>query len=103
MTFKALRHVSLHPGMIGRIVAAAPRHPPHRTQTNHLTAQRHQPLLAKAQCLTDLLAQIPDPRHRRGRRYPLAGLLAIGIVAVTADPARSPRSASGPPMPAPTS
>src|SRR5690349_9372860 len=26
-----------------------------------------------------LLAQVPDPRKRRGRRHPLAGLLAVGI------------------------
>ena len=31
---------------------------------------------ARSQYLLDLLAQIPDPRKRRGRRHPLAGLLA---------------------------
>ena len=36
------------------------------------------------QYLLDLLAQIPDPRKRRGRRHPLAGLLAVGIAAVIA-------------------
>ena len=34
--------------------------------------------------LLDLLAQVPDPRKRRGRRHPLAGLLAVGIAAVIA-------------------
>src|SRR4249920_3127773 len=28
--------------------------------------------------------QVPDPRRRRGRRHPLAGLLATGIAAVIA-------------------
>jgi hypothetical protein len=27
--------------------------------------------------LLDVLASVPDPRHRRGRRYPLAGLSAV--------------------------
>jgi predicted transposase YbfD/YdcC len=39
-------------------------------------------LPARSQYLLDLLAQIPDPRKRRGRRHPLAGLLAVGIAAV---------------------
>ena len=39
---------------------------------------------ARSQYLLDLLAQVPDPRKRRGRRYPLAGLLAVGIAAVIA-------------------
>jgi hypothetical protein len=39
---------------------------------------------ARSQYLLDLLAQIPDPRRRRGRRHPLAGLLAVGIAAVIA-------------------
>jgi hypothetical protein len=34
--------------------------------------------------LLDLLARVPDPRKRRGHRHPLAGLLAVGIAAVTA-------------------
>src|SRR6185437_3611267 len=34
--------------------------------------------------LLDLLAQVPDPRKRRGRRHPLAGLLATGVAAVIA-------------------
>jgi len=39
---------------------------------------------ARSQYLLDLLAQIPDPRKRRGRRHPLAGLLAVGVAAVIA-------------------
>jgi len=39
---------------------------------------------ARGQYLLDLLAQLPDPRKRRGRRHWLAGLLAVGIAAVTA-------------------
>ena len=39
---------------------------------------------ARSQYLLDLLAQLPDPRKRRGRRHWLAGLLAAGIAAVTA-------------------
>lgn len=35
------------------------------------------------QYLLDLLAQIPDPRKRHGRRHALAALLAIGTAAVT--------------------
>ena len=41
-------------------------------------------LPARSQYLLDLLTQIPDPRKRRGRRHPLAGLLAVGIAAVIA-------------------
>jgi predicted transposase YbfD/YdcC len=39
---------------------------------------------ARSQYLLDLLAQVPDPRKRRGRRHPPAGLLAVGIAAVIA-------------------
>ena len=39
---------------------------------------------ARSQYLLDLLAQVPDPRKRRGRRHVLAGLLATGIAAVIA-------------------
>src|ERR1700753_839045 len=39
---------------------------------------------ARTQSLLDLLAEVPDPRKRRGRRHPLAGLLAAGIAAVIA-------------------
>jgi predicted transposase YbfD/YdcC len=37
---------------------------------------------ARSQYLLDLLAQVPDPRKKRGRRHPLAGLVAVGIAAV---------------------
>jgi predicted transposase YbfD/YdcC len=39
---------------------------------------------ARSQYLLGLLAQVPDPRKRRGRRHALAGLLAVGIAAVIA-------------------
>jgi predicted transposase YbfD/YdcC len=39
---------------------------------------------ARSQHLLRLLAQVPDPRKKRGRRHPLAGLLATGIAAVIA-------------------
>jgi predicted transposase YbfD/YdcC len=39
---------------------------------------------ARRQSLLDLLSQVPDQRKERGRRHPLAGLLAVGIAAVTA-------------------
>ena len=39
---------------------------------------------ARSRYLLDLLAQVPDPRKRRGRRHRLGGLLAVGIAAVTA-------------------
>ena len=39
---------------------------------------------ARSQYLLDLLAQVPDPRRKRGRRHPLAGLIAVGIAAVIA-------------------
>jgi predicted transposase YbfD/YdcC len=39
---------------------------------------------ARSQYLLDLLAQVPDPRKKRGRRHALAGLLAVGISAVIA-------------------
>ena len=39
---------------------------------------------ARSRYLLGLLAQVPDPRKRRGRRHPLAGLLGVGIAAVIA-------------------
>ena len=41
---------------------------------------------SRSEYLLDLLAQVPDPRKRRGRRHALAGLLAAGIAAVIAGP-----------------
>jgi predicted transposase YbfD/YdcC len=44
------------------------------------------PTLAAARSwyLLDLLAQVPDPRKKRGRRHALTGLLAVGVAAVIA-------------------
>ena len=39
---------------------------------------------ARSQDLLDLLAQVRIRREKRGRRHPLAGLLAVGIAAVIA-------------------
>ena len=39
---------------------------------------------ARCHYLLDLLAQVPDPRKRKGRRHSLAGLLAVAITAVIA-------------------
>jgi hypothetical protein len=42
--------------------------------------------LAPDQCrdLLDYLAQIADPRHRRGRRHALTAVLAVAVAAVLA-------------------
>jgi DDE_Tnp_1-associated len=42
--------------------------------------------LAPDQCrsLLDHLAQIPDPRQRRGRQHPLGAVLAVAVAAVLA-------------------
>ena len=42
--------------------------------------------LAPDQCRSLLcdLAHIADPRHRRGRRHPLVGVLAVAVAAVLA-------------------
>jgi hypothetical protein len=39
---------------------------------------------ARSQYLLELLAQVPDPRRKRGRRHPMDGLVAVGIAAVIA-------------------
>ena len=43
-------------------------------------------MLAPDQCrdLLGYLAQITDPRHRRGRRHPLVGVLGVAVCAVLA-------------------
>ena len=50
---------------------------------------------ARSQYLLDLLAQVPDPRKRRGRRHPLAGLLRLdgqtNIAAANRHHARDPQ------------
>src|SRR6266540_532410 len=38
----------------------------------------------QCRCLLDALAQLTDPRHRRGRRHPLTTVLAVAVVAVLA-------------------
>jgi DDE_Tnp_1-associated len=42
--------------------------------------------LAPDRCrgLLDHLAQLPDPRQRRGRRHPLVGVLGVAVAAVLA-------------------
>ena len=44
------------------------------------------PALTPNQCrdLLDYLAQITDPRHRRGRRHALGAVLAVAVAAVLA-------------------
>ena len=39
---------------------------------------------ARCHYLLDLLAQVPDPRKKKGRRHSLSGLLAVGITAMIA-------------------
>jgi hypothetical protein len=39
---------------------------------------------ARCRYLLDLLAQVPDPRKKRGRRHALAGLLTVAVAAVIA-------------------
>ncbi|KAB1922123.1 transposase family protein, partial [Micromonospora sp. ALFpr18c] len=38
--------------------------------------------------LLQVLAQVPDPRDRRGRIYPLPGLLAVAVAAVVSGQSR---------------
>src|SRR5579875_2845296 len=40
---------------------------------------------ARSQYLLDLLAQVPDPSNRRGRRHSLPGLLAVGGLVIAID------------------
>ena len=30
--------------------------------------------------LLDILAEVPDPRHKKGKRYPLVSILALIII-----------------------
>jgi hypothetical protein len=39
---------------------------------------------AHCRSLLDHLAQLADPRHHRGRRHPLAGVLGVAVAAVLA-------------------
>lgn len=43
-----------------------------------------EPAVLRAATITQLMTQVPDPRHRRGRRHPLAVVLVIAVGAVTA-------------------
>jgi len=52
---------------------------------------------ARSRYLLDLLAQVPDPRKKRGRRHSLAGLLAVGVAAVIAGSRSFAAVGSGPP------
>src|SRR5271169_2688248 len=57
----------------------------HRLPRGHRPPMTSSPMAAaRCQHLLDLLAQVPDPRKKRGRRPALAGLLAVGIAAVIA-------------------
>jgi predicted transposase YbfD/YdcC len=38
-------------------------------------------MVAQCRPLIEVLAEIPDPRHARGKRHPLAAILALGCVA----------------------
>jgi hypothetical protein len=55
-----------------------------REDARPLMTSSSMPDAARIRYLLDLLSQVPDPRKRRGRRHPLAGLLAVGIAAVIA-------------------
>src|SRR3954447_17516714 len=58
---------------------------PHRLPRGPRPPMTSSPIsAARSQYLLGLLAQIPDPRKKRGRRHPLGGLLATGIAAVIA-------------------
>jgi DDE_Tnp_1-associated len=58
--------------------------PPIVSQPLGRPAAGHAAALAPDQCrsLLDHLAQIPDPRHRRGRQHPLGAVLAVAVAAV---------------------
>src|SRR6202522_315923 len=74
-----------------RVAGGTPRndgssHAHHRfhEDSRPLMTSSSMPDAARTRYLLDLLAQLPDPRKRRGRRHALAGLLAVGIAAVIA-------------------
>ena len=50
----------------------------------HAVDATHIPLDAPVSSLAAALAQVPDPRDRRGIRYPLAEILAVMVCAVVA-------------------
>lgn len=43
-----------------------------------------EPAVLRAATIVQLMTQVPDPRHRRGRRHRLAVVLVIAVAAVTA-------------------
>jgi DDE_Tnp_1-associated len=45
---------------------------------------RVEPAVLRAATIVQLMTQVPDPRHRRGRRHPLTTVLVIAVGAVTA-------------------
>lgn len=49
-----------------------------------VTGVRVEPAVLRAATLVQLMTQVPDPRHRRGRRHSLAVVLVIAVGAVTA-------------------
>lgn len=49
-----------------------------------VTGVRVEPAVLRAATLVQLMTQVPDPRHRRGRRHQLAVVLVIAVGAVTA-------------------
>jgi len=49
-----------------------------------VTGAHVEPATLRAATLVQLMTQIPDPRHRRGRRHRLAVVLVIAVAAVTA-------------------
>src|SRR5205814_7638412 len=71
-------------GRPGRNDGSSLRSPSHATRDARPPMTSLPIPAARGQYLLDLLAQVPDPRKKRGRRHPLAGLLAVGIAAVIA-------------------
>ena len=49
-----------------------------------VTGAHVEPATLRAATLIQLMTQVPDPRHRRGRRHPLPVVLVIAVAAVTA-------------------
>ena len=35
--------------------------------------------------LLDILAEVPDPRHKKGKRYPLVSILALIVIGLKRD------------------
>ncbi|MHB1426483.1 MAG: transposase family protein, partial [Gemmataceae bacterium] len=43
---------------------------------------RPEVLLSSPLSLLDILAEVPDPRHRRGIRHPLSAILGLAVLAM---------------------